>query len=267
MTTKRFRSIIFLVVSMSLLACTKTKQESKGFQVSEIIEDESGNTIVGLQLDSLHFETKPSGVLLTAHKDHRLVSIYKVNYNKKDNSPFIGSNSFHYEWYDHAPGNQWNSHIIPGFEALYGYNLVNVAHFNHESQLTNHFFDQVVLIKTLYYPSFESDTLNFEAVQRTHYMVSVFDEDTNKDGFITSKDLRRFYAFDLEGKNKTALIPKEYNVISSEYDSANDYLYVGAVQDLNHNGQTEDQEPVSIFWIDMKQPDKHGKLYPMAANR
>ncbi len=59
-------------------------------------------------------------------------------------------------------------------------------------------------------------------------MVSVYDDDSNKDGFINVKDLRKFYYFDIEGKNKKNLIPANYSVMSSEYDSANDFMYVFA---------------------------------------
>lgn len=92
-------------------------------------------------------------------------------------------------------------------------------------------------------------------------MVSVYDEDSNKDGFISVKDLRRFYYFDINGKNKKALIPKNYSVMSSEYDSANDYMYVFAKADTNKNGQMENNEPIDIFWIDLKNPENIGIQY------
>ncbi len=92
-------------------------------------------------------------------------------------------------------------------------------------------------------------------------MVSVYDEDTNKDGFINVKDLRRFYFFDINGMNKELLIPKNYSVMSSEYDSANDLMYVFAKLDKNQNGQMESDEPTDIYWIDLTNPDNVGQQY------
>ena len=92
-------------------------------------------------------------------------------------------------------------------------------------------------------------------------MVSVYDEDTNNDGFINVKDLRRFYYFDIEGKNKKLLVPKNYSVTNSEYDPENDFMYVFAQIDENRNGSRDDGELISVFWIDLKSPHKNGILY------
>ncbi len=238
------------------------KIEKKGFQVSEITEDESGKKVVGLQIDSLKLETRPRNVLLTFNREHRLIPIYKVNYDKKTKKPFTGSNAYHTNWdNEYGEGNNWNHNFMPGFKAMYGYNFVNISHYNHETKTENKLFDKPVLIKTLYYPAFSKDTLNYESVKRAFYMVSVYDEDTNHDGYINVKDLRRFYYFDLNGHNKRILIPKDYSIMSSEYDSANDFMYVFARRDENQNGQMETNEPTDIFWIDLQHPENVGKQY------
>lgn len=248
--------------SLLLFSCSDNKFGKKGFQVSEITEDESGKKVVGLQIDSLKLETRPRNVLMTFNKAHRLMPIYKVNYNKKTKKPFVGSNAYHTRWEDeYEEGNNWNHNFMPGFEAIYGYNFINISHYNNETKIENKLFDKSVLIKTLYYPAFSKDTLNFEPVKRDFYMVSVYDEDSNKDGFINVKDLRRFYYFDINGQNKKAFIPKDYSVISSEYDSANDLMYVFAKKDKNQNGQMESNEPTDIFWIDLKNPENIGIQY------
>jgi curved DNA-binding protein CbpA len=253
------KTIPLLLLAFVLLSCETEKMETKGFQVSEFTEDESGQKVVGLEIDSLQLETRPRGVLLTKHPQHRLTPIYKVSYHKKTKKPFTGTNAYHTNWdEDYGPGNNWNHNFMPGFEAMYGYNLVNVSHFNHETKTENRFFERPVLIKTLYYPAFSQDTLNGQEVHRTFYMVSAYDEDTNEDGFINGKDLRRFYHFDLQGQSKKALIPLDYSVMNSEYDSANDLMYVFARKDTNQNGQMELEEPTDIFWIDLKNPENVG---------
>lgn len=252
----------FLIINLLFLGCSNNHVEKKGFQVSDITEDESGQKVVGLPMDSLKLETRPRNVLLTYNNEHRLTPIYKVNYNKKTNKPFVGSNLYHSTWNDDdRKGNNWNNNFMPGFEAIYGYNFVNVSHYNNLTNTENKLFDKPVLIKTLYYPAFSKDTLNYEPVKRGYYMVSVYDEDSNKDGFINMKDLRRLYHFDIDGKNKTTLIPKTHSVMSSEYDAANDFMYVFAKKDSNQNGQMETEEPTDIFWIDLKNPEKVGKQY------
>lgn len=256
---KRILAILFLGL---LITSCSDKIEKKGFQVSEITENKEGQKIVGLPIDSLFFETRPRNVLLTKHSDHRLTPIYKVNYDKKTGMPFTGSNYFHTNWFsDGLEGSNWNHNFMPGFAAIYGYNFVNISHFNSEKKIQNEFFSKPVLIKTLYYPAFSKDTLNYKPVIRDFYMVSVYDQDTNQDGFINTKDLRRFYLFDLEGKLQKSLIPKNYSVLSSEYDSANDFMYVFAKLDGNENGQMEQKEQTHIFWIDLRNPNNSGVLY------
>lgn len=257
------RLSLLFTLSIFLISCSHdNKIESKGFQVSEITEDDNGKKIVGLQIDSLNLETRPRNVLLTIDNSHRLIPIYKVNYSKEDKTPFTGSNHFHTTWSDdYLAGNNWHNNFMPGFEAMYGYNLVNIAHYNVQTKRQSELFKKPVLIKTFYFPSFSKDTLNNQPIRRDFYMVSVYDDDTNKDGFINVKDLRRFYSFDMNGESQSLLIPKNYSVMSSEYDSANDFMYIFARKDKNDNGQIESTEPYDIFWIDLKNSANHGLLY------
>ena len=252
--------IFLLIAVLFFQGCSQNKVEKKGFQVNEISENEEGKKIVGLPMDSLALETRPGSVLLTKNNPHRLVPVYKINYDDRGR-PYSGSNNFHINWGESSPGNNWNYNLMPGFEALYGYNLINISHYHHLTNTQNEFFESPVLIKTLYYPAFSNDTLNFNLVTRDYYMVSVYDEDTNKDGYVNVKDLRRFYLFDLNGVFVKPLVPKTYSVMSSEYDSGNDFMYVFAKEDQNSNGQMEREEQMHIFWIDLKNPEKTGIQY------
>jgi len=255
--------ILSIIVVLSLFSCSNSKIEKKGFQVREILEGEEGEKIVGLPIDSLALETKPRNILLTKKSGHRLTPIFKVNYHKKTGKPFTGSNDFHssYWGYSAEDGNNWNNNFMPGFEAVYGYNFVNISHFNNQTKEANLFFEKPVLIKTLYFPAFSKDTLNYQPIARNFYMVSTYDEDTDHDGFISAKDLRRFYYFNMNAKDKKELIPKNYSVMSSEYDPENDFMYVFARLDQNQNGKMEYLEPTHVFWIDLKNPDNRGVQY------
>ncbi len=252
----------FIIIALLAVSCTEKKLEKKGFQVNEITEDENGRRVIGVKNESLNMETRPRNVLMTFSPEHRLTPIYKINYDKETNEPFAGSNEFHSSWDEnYEKGNNWNNNIMPGFEAVYGYNFVNVSHYNTTTKTENKLFPKPVLIKTLYYPSYSKDTLNFQPINRNFYLVTVYDEDTNKDGFLNFKDLRRIYYFDMNGVNQKAAIPKNYSVLSSEYDSANDLMYIFAKKDKNKNGKMEASEPMDIFWIDLKNPQNTGLQY------
>lgn len=252
-----------VLLVLFLLNCSGDKHYEKGFSVSPESEITEGKKTDGIAKDSINLATRPSSVLLTGIPKYRLTTIYKLNYDKKDNSYYIGYNHYYRNYAEtgYTDGNQWNYNFMPGLQAVYGYNLVNVSLNNVETKRQKNLFDKPVLIKTLYYPSFTSDTLNHKPVRREFYMISVYDEDTNEDGYINVNDLRRFYLFNLNGLNKWPLIPENYSVISSEYDSANDYMYVFAQIDENNNGQIDETEEIHIFWIDLKNPDENGRLY------
>lgn len=246
-----------------MTSCSGPKLAEKGFQVASASDNRETEQADGINKDSLKFEIRPGNILLTGVPHIRLAPLYKVNFKKDHKSSFIGSNTFHtiYEETESTNGNNWHMHIVPGFEAVYGYNMVNVSHYNISENKQKTFFEKPVLIKTLYYPSFTKDTLQYQAVNRDYVIVSVYTDDTNKDGFINLKDLRRMYLFSINGEKQKALIPENYSVFKSEYDSANDFMYVSAQADLNDNGRRDEAEPVHIFWIDLKNPTRTGRLY------
>ena len=98
-------------------------------------------------------------------------------------------------------------------------------------------------------------------MKRNFFLVSVYNDDTNKDNFINLKDLRRFYLFNKNGEYLSKIVPENYSVYKSEYDSENDFMFIFARCDKNLNGQIDDNEPINIFWIDLKDPTKMGQQY------
>jgi hypothetical protein len=209
---KNLRILLVLLFVMFLLNCSRNKKYEKGFPVSPETQITDNKETDGIVKDSINFDTRPGSVLLTGFPKYRLTTIYKLNYDKKGNTYYSGNNHYYSNYAEkvNTKGNQWNNNFMPGLQAVYGYNLVNVSLYDVESKKQKKLFDKPVLIKTLYYPSFTNDTLNYKPVIRDFYMVSVYDEDTNKDGLINLKDLRRFYAFDLNGLNRKELIPPNY---------------------------------------------------------
>ncbi len=199
--------------------------------------------------------TFPNKVILTGLEDQRLVSIYKSKSTSDNNS--ISK----LEYYSEESEDEANLHFMPGIDILFGYNLLNIAHYDLKLEKVNFLFSHPVLVKTLYYPSYEQDSLNNKPITRNFYLVSAYDEDTNKDTLINKKDLRRFYHFDAKTSFKTQLIPNDYSVIRSQYDSKNDIMYVFASHDENRNGTQDKSESVHIFWFNLKTPDKAKLLY------
>lgn len=258
---KHFISLFSIVLVFLIASCSKKSLEEKGFQVSSDSDNSQIEQSDSSKTDSVSFETRPSTVLLTGVSNVRITTIFKVNVNEKNKTTFIGSNAYYYNDEDDNPGNNWNNHIMPGFEAVYGYNLVNVSHFNVKENKQALFFETPVLIKTLYYPTLLKDTLNRKPISRNYFIVTAYNNDSNKDGFINQKDLRRIYLFNINGELQKNLIPENYSVLKSEYDPENDFMYVFAKIDSNNNGNRDESEQTHIFWIDLKDPNKSGQLY------
>lgn len=264
------RNIAYLLLLLPLVfACTKRDNvEKKGF---EVYTNSSGNNEGDDEkktgfTDTLKFATKPTNVLLTGVPNVRLVTVYKVNTTKGNRgTTFTGSNGFHYLYEGEENKdklNNWNGNLVPGLQAVYGFNLVNAQLYNLTDDKRKLLFEKPVLIKTIYYPSFTKDTLNGQPVLRNYILVSAYNEDSNKDNFINLTDLRHLYLFDINGNLQKQLIPNNYSVYKSEYDKQNDMMYVFAYLDENNSGTIESTvEPTHIFWINLKDPTLTGKVY------
>ncbi|MFK8008503.1 MAG: hypothetical protein AB8H03_19245 [Saprospiraceae bacterium] len=262
--------IIFIgMILLSFLSSCENNELKKqnGISLDEIESEEKGSSTQTKK----ELRTRPSNVLLTGHSNHRLVTVYKINYNSRTKAYYTGTNNFlrnysysYDESYDgYGSGRRVKTHqfFMPGIEAVAGYNMMNVSHYNFKTKEKSNLFEKPVLVNTLYYPCLQQDSLQGQPINRDYYMVSVFDEDTNQDSLINRNDLRRFYHFDLDGLNKSPLIPSNYSVMSSEYDAENDVMYVFAKLDRNANGKREEEEPIHIFWLDLKIPKMGERLY------
>lgn len=259
------RIILAILIFTSILSsCTSKKGEQKEEQIrinaseSSTDTDSLLNSIQGnVSLNKI--ATKPNSVILTGLPDHRLVTVYK---SREENIAARGNSSYSKYYNDYGGSeSEGEEHFMPGIDILYGYNLLNIAHYDLKTEKLHFLFDHPALIKTLYYPAFEQDTLNKMSINRDYYLISVYDEDTNKDTLINKKDLRRFYYFDASSNVKTQLIPADYSVVRSQYDSQNDVMYIFARQDTNKNGTVDLKEPIHIFWISLKAPLQAKRMY------
>lgn len=245
-----------LAFSFLFVSCDFSKKDKKEEQIRVETSEESeatdslSNSIHG-NVSLNQIPTTPNAVVLTGLAEHRLVTVYKTKEDRSNRGN--GSLSKYSNDYE-GDESESEEHFMPGIDILYGYNLLNIAHYDLKLEKLNFLFNHPVLIKTVYYPSFEPDSINKQPVNRNYYLISVYDEDTNKDTLINKKDLRHFYYFDQSGNNRIQLVPAGYAVVRSQYDSQNDVMYVFARQDVNHNGAIEKSEPVKLFWIDLKNP-------------
>ncbi|HEY4788628.1 MAG TPA: hypothetical protein VIH57_21405 [Bacteroidales bacterium] len=250
-------------IFLMLVSCAK-KAEPKDEQIAVATSEASNSkdsvysSIQG-NVSFAQLGTNPNSVILTGLADHRLVTIYKTRIEEKHSG--WNSSSLMKSGYDDGTETGREEHFMPGIDILYGYNLLNIAHYDLKTEKLNFLFHHPVLVKTLYYPSFNQDSLNKKPINRDYYLLSVYDEDTNKDSFINRKDLRRFYYFDAGSNVKIQLIPPDYGVIRSQYDSQNDAMYIFARQDVNKNGTCDVNEPVHIFWVNLKSPLVAKKIY------
>lgn len=239
-----------------IVACSERPSTGEEIRVTpvEIDTDTSGiNSIEGnVSFDKIL--SYPNRVVLTGLPNHRLVTVYKT---KEDAERDVYKS---YE-YDTESEDERYKHFMPGIDLIFGYNLLNIAHYDIPGERLNYLFDHPVLVKSLYYPSFEQDSIGDKPVNRDYYLVSVYDEDTYVDTLLNRLDLRHMYYFNAQGAEKLQLIPADYSVERSQYDSQNDLMYIFARHDANKNGNADRKEPLHIFWIDLKKPAKAKRLY------
>ncbi len=259
---KSYNLFVFICLTLLFFSCGSKPKSTNEEQLRISIADSASNQtdtakVNGIQgnLSFSQITTDPNSVVLTGLKQHRLVTVYKVRTVKEK------GNSYSRSMYEEDYESDRVTHYMPGFDLLYGYNLLAIAHYDLTTEKLNSLFDKPVLIKSLYYPSFEQDSIEKKPVNRNNYMVSVYDEDTNRDTLINRLDLRRFYSFNVSGRERIQLVPSNYSVERSQYDSQNDVMYIYARLDANQNGKIDKKEPQHIFWINLKQPDKAKRLY------
>lgn len=262
-------SICLLLFALILVsACSSSSHDGKEEQISvhplapdaEFADTAQANSIQG-NLSLAQIATDPHTVVLTGLAHHRLITVYKSKVEPKTTESATDVYSVYgrssYESYE----SEHEEHFMPGIDLIHGYNLLNVAHYDLVADTMAYLFEHPVLVKSLYYPSFEQDSLNDKPINRDYYLLSVYDADTNQDSIINNRDLRRIYFFNASCSERTQLLPADYAVVRSQYDRMNDVMYLFARKDANHNGEADKKEPLHIFWLNLKAPAKATRMY------
>lgn len=252
--------LLFFTLILLSAACSEKKDFKEQIRVDmdNLLSMDTTNGISG-NLSFGQFLLQPHTVVLTGMPQHRLTTLYKGDTSGISNESY-GWHSYEEEgevYYE----TEASELMMPGIDYIRGYNLLNLAHHDLTTGKTNFFFDHPVLVRSLYFPSYEQDSLYKKPVNRNYYLVSVYDTDTNSDTLITKNDLRRFYRFNAEATEKIQLIPSEYSVVRSQYDPKNDMMYIFARLDSNKNGFIDKKEPMHTFWISLKDPAVAKRLY------
>jgi hypothetical protein len=216
----------------------------------------SSNTLDG-SLSLAQLATYPHRVITTGMPDQRMITIYRKISDQKKNLIERSYDSYYSNEYE----SENETHFMPGIDLLFGYNLVNVAHYNFKTEKTRLLFDHPVLVRSLYYPAFIQDSIDNKPVNRNYFFVSVYNEDTNGDTLINKSDLRRFLYFNADASEQLSLLPADYAVVRSQYDAMRDVMYLFARHDANKNGKSESGEPLHVFWISLGRPDVGKRMY------
>ena len=256
--------MVFILVS----ACSSSSHDGKEEQISVHSAGGDADSADTAQLNSIRDNlslkqmlTAPQGVVLTGLARHRLVTVYKSRVDNRVSESATDMYSVYGRTNYEAYESELEERFMPGIDLIRGYNLLNVAHYDLATDTMNYLFEHPVLIKSLYYPSFQQDSLEKKPINRDYYLVSVYDADTNRDTLINKRDLRRFYYFNASCTQKIQLLPADYSAVRSQYDPMNDVMYVFARYDANSNGVAEKKEPLHIFWVNLKLPVKATRMY------
>jgi len=264
--SKLLHPVSFIIATLcTTTSCSKKESvKEEQLRVEQSVDDSTA--VDTIQTNSLRnnvsfkqLQTYPNHVVLTGLAPHRLVTIYKTT--RAQSQTARTDSYYHSRDYDTYGDSEYREHFMPGLDLIYGYNLINVAHYDFSEEKLNLLFDHPVLVKSLYFPSYEQDSLDKKPITRNYYLMSAYDADTNGDTLINKKDLRHFYFFTAQGRDRVQLIPADHTVIRSEYDPRNDVMYVFAQEDSNHNGSPDKKEPIHIFWFSLKKPEVAKRLY------
>lgn len=255
-TVLKLSMLAFCSVFLSCGEKDEKKMEGLTYEEQQVtMSDSIGNSLKrGEQLT-----TSSNTVLLTGIDHVRLIPTYKVRPKTDRSIEYDEGTTYQRLYTTDEDGRKVLeeddfAYFMPGMDIVYGYNMVNLGHYDIATGKLTHFFDKPALIRTVYFPGVKPDSLFKQRVTRNYFLVSAYDEDTNRDSLVNRKDMRKLYHFDEINSKKTPLIPNGFSPIRSTYDYKNDIMYIYARYDSNKNGTPERKEPINIFYIKLNEP-------------
>ncbi|MGB1038902.1 MAG: hypothetical protein ACPGYY_09670, partial [Bacteroidia bacterium] len=86
------KNVFLFLMPILFVACSSHEYEKqKGITLVQTVEKDHTNDLANNQ-QFKDLITRPGDALLTWHKEHQLVSIFKLNYSPKSEEYFTGSN-------------------------------------------------------------------------------------------------------------------------------------------------------------------------------
>ncbi|HLP10518.1 MAG TPA: hypothetical protein VK177_01230 [Flavobacteriales bacterium] len=257
------KNLFYALTAFVAISCnqSETKKKPQELTLSEVEEENTfdSTNYLGRNESLQKLITSPNSVRLTGIDRVKLIPIYKLRKTSNRGIQY-GESSTYYEYEGITKQEDGFHYFMPGIEIIEGYNLINIAHYDVSTERLSYFFNKPTLINVAYFPGPKKDSLAFQQVTRNFFLVSAYDEDSNGDSLINKKDLRKFFYINETNSTKKQLIPKHYSAQRSTYDYKSDIMYIYTRHDRNKNGQIEKTEPVSVFWIDFKDPGTLKKL-------
>ncbi|MDR2038176.1 MAG: hypothetical protein LBQ60_09655 [Bacteroidales bacterium] len=192
---------LFLIVFLMVSCGKKTEKKIEQLTYNEFQQNMPTGIATKDNPTYGQLTSSSNSVLLTGIDRIRLIPIYKIN-PKTDKDVQYGLGMTYFSYWD-KDEEDYYKYFMPGIDIVYGYNLINIGHYDIETEKLSYFFENPVLIRTLYFPGLKRDSLRHQPVSRDYFLVSVYDEDTNQDSLINTKDMRKFYHIDQFNHKKT----------------------------------------------------------------
>ncbi len=263
------QTLISVCLLLNLVGCGNEARQAQREELKVQASAAGASGAVSAQLtDTTNWSsiaTEPHELILTRHSQWRLLRLYRKGHRPSSSYTFsrklkrdeYSSSSYRYDYGDLL----LEEDFMPGLDLLRGKQLLGVSVVDMNVSTQQPLFDRPILFYSLYLPSYNPDTVNGKPLIRSYYIVSAYDEDTNRDSVLNRKDLRHLYHIDLTGKQKTALLPPHYSVSRSQYDPGNDAMILFALHDANRNGRIDADEAMHVFWLSLRQPAPAKRVY------
>jgi hypothetical protein len=133
-------------------------------------------------------------------------------------------------------------------------NLKNIL-FQHKDQDTlKPLTDQKINIETATY-------LHKIAQKNKIFVYTLFDKDTNKDGFIDQNDIKALYISKIDGTNFKKITLEFQELIDWNLIQNTNRLYYRAMEDTNKNGEFDKNDTIHYCYLDLSDPNFKIKEY------
>lgn len=119
--------------------------------------------------------------------------------------------------------------------------------FQHVDSVALHPLTEVVMqIQTATYLNTIADKTKKQIL-----VYSVFDEDTNRDGKIDSKDIKSLYISNIDGSNFKKLSEELHEVLDWSVIESQNRLYFRTIEDINKNGAFDKKDNVNYYFLEL----------------